>query len=223
MKRWKQARSPLLLAVILMVMFTLIAGQQWLTTSVLASSAVAAAAPAAPDQAAVAQAIPKRAPHVVTADVRALPHVPSAPKIERESEMWQRPKVSADKSVPDPAKLPGPLAAMPGPLQNFAGLSYADLCGGVQCGAGFPPDTNGDVGPNHYIEAVNDAFAIYNKTGTLLASFTENSLWSGAGTGTPCDANNEGDPVVVYDGLADRWILTNLGTAVSGGNPVAPF
>jgi len=63
----------------------------------------------------------------------------------------------------------GPLAPMPSPIQNFAGLSHNDSCTGGQCGAGWPPDPNGDVGPNNYIEAVNDAIAIYNKSGTLVA------------------------------------------------------
>jgi hypothetical protein len=54
-------------------------------------------------------------------------------------------------------------------------------------------------------------------TGTRLAAFTENSLFSSgtragglSGTGTLCDTNSFGDPVVVYDQLADRWILTNF-------------
>ncbi len=81
---------------------------------------------------------------------------------------------------------------------------------------------NGDVGPNHYIQAVNDAFAIYNKTGTLLASFTENQLFSGVGS-TACNGNSQGDPVVVYDWLADRFVLTWFAFGVVGGNPVSPF
>ncbi len=111
---------------------------------------------------------------------------------------------------------------MPSPLQDFGGLNFSDSCTGGQCGAGWPPDTNGDVGLNHYIEAVNDAYAIYSKTGTLLASFTENSLWSGAGA-TPCNGNSSGDTVVLYDTLADRWILTHFAFATSGNTPVAPF
>jgi hypothetical protein len=103
-------------------------------------------------------------------------------------------------------------------------LSRTDTCTGGQCGAGIPPDTNGDVGPSHYIQTVNTAVGIYNKTGTLLASFTFNSLFSGAPTGTPCDANNFGDPVVLYDPMADRWIVTDFAFAVNGGgNPIAPY
>jgi hypothetical protein len=111
-------------------------------------------------------------------------------------------------------------APMPGTIQNFAGLSYSDSCAGGQCGAGWPPDPNGDVGPNHYIEAVNDAVAIYSKTGTRLAAFTQDNLWSGVGS-TPCNGNSQGDPIVVYDWLADRFILSWFAFFGSGTSP--PF
>ena len=88
---------------------------------------------------------------------------------------------------------------------------------GGMAGAGTPPDTNGDVGPNHYIISVNDAYGIYDKaTGALLASFTENSLFSsairaGGLTGTEPLRHQHfwrsGRPVRP---AADRWILTNL-------------
>jgi hypothetical protein len=119
-----------------------------------------------------------------------------------------------------------PLAPMPGTAQNFAGLSFNDLCtdGSGTAGGGWPPDPNGDVGRDHYIQAVNDAYAVYSKTtGLLLASFTEDSLWSTTGQ-NPCNGNSQGDPVVLYDQLADRWILTHFAFAFdSGDNPVAPF
>jgi hypothetical protein len=112
---------------------------------------------------------------------------------------------------------------MPTPIQNFAGLNFVDPCTGGQCGAGWPPDPNGDVGLNHYIVAVNDAYAIYSKTGTLLASFTEDQLWSASGA-NPCNGNSRGDPIVLYDQLADRWILTYFAFAVPfRRNPVSPF
>ncbi|MEP6484526.1 MAG: hypothetical protein ABJB01_08750 [Rudaea sp.] len=126
-------------------------------------------------------------------------------------------------------KIPQPpivrAAPMPAPAQNFAGLSFTTAISGGTAGAGWPPDTNGDVGPVYYIQAVNDAWGIFNKnTGTLVAGFTENQLWQGAATGTPCDADNFGDPVAIHDGLADRWVLTDFAFATDGsGNPVAPF
>jgi Carboxypeptidase regulatory-like domain/Domain of unknown function (DUF4214) len=157
-------------------------------------------------------------------DVRDLPRVASKPHEELEHKMPRSNKQPApedrDQTAPNI-----PLAPMPSAIQNFAGLSRTDLCPpvtGSQCGAGTPPDINGDVGPNHYIEAVNDAYAIYNKTGTLLASFTENALFSGGPTGTLCDTDSFGDPVVVYDQFADRWILTNFAFVLVGSNQVPP-
>jgi hypothetical protein len=69
-----------------------------------------------------------------------------------------------------------------------------------------PPDTNGAVGPNHYVQWVNTAFAVFNKSGGLVwGPFNGNTLWSGFGGG--CQANNDGDPIVQYDKIADRWIF----------------
>ncbi len=65
---------------------------------------------------------------------------------------------------------------MPPTSQNFDGISATGY---------LPPDTNGDVGPNHYVQTVNVAFAIWNKTGTkLYGPANINTLWSGFGG--PC-------------------------------------
>jgi hypothetical protein len=161
-------------------------------------------------------------------DVRTLSQAaPSSTARER----WDRrilPGPPNRKTVPGvpPAAGPraplGPSAPMPATDHNFPGMSFSDACTGGQCGAGWPPDTNGDVGPNHYIQAVNEGYAIYSKTGTKLASFTENQLWSAAGAST-CNGNSQGDPIVVYDGMADRWILTHFAFRVLNGVPIAPF
>ena len=167
--------------------------------------------------------IKKVTPHVYNGDVRDLPSVPSKPKIEVELQEPGNIKQTVSRQGALSPNLI--LAPMPAPSHNFAGLTSSDLCTGGQCGAGIPPDTNGDVGVSHYIQAVNSAFAIYNKAGTLLASFTEDSLWapSGAGGGA-CNGNSQGDPVVIYDALANRWILTNFAFAFDiSGLPVSPF
>jgi hypothetical protein len=103
------------------------------------------------------------------------------------------------------------------PTVNFEGISFTS--------AGWPPDPNGDVGPNHYIQAVNISFAIYAKTGSILAGPTTfDSLWSGAGSGTPCDNENRGDPVVLYDGQSNRWLLTDFAFPLdASGNIQKPF
>ena len=93
---------------------------------------------------------------------------------------------------------------IPGPNTSFD--AFTTLCG---CS---PPDSDGDVGPNHYIVMVNLHFAIYDKGGTLLfGPVANNTLW--AGFGGACQTQNAGDPVVLHDQLANRWILTQFTSA----------
>ena len=72
-----------------------------------------------------------------------------------------------------------------------------------------PPDPDGDVGPNHYVEMVNLSFAIYNKFGTKLFGPADlGTLWQGFAI--PHCSDSSGDPIVLHDQLADRWILTQF-------------
>jgi hypothetical protein len=95
---------------------------------------------------------------------------------------------------------PAPLA-LTGPILTFEGVNNVN---GV-----LPPDTNGDVGPNHYVQWVNLSFAIYDKSGVLLyGPANGNTLWTGFGG--PCETTNDGDPIALYDHLADRWLLSQF-------------
>lgn len=117
---------------------------------------------------------------------------------------------AAQAQVLDPAlEAPAAPAAMPAASANFKGLALGDG------GDAYPPDTNGDVGPNHYIQTVNTAIGIFSKTGTRLASFSFDAFFNG--TGTPCDAANNGDPVVLYDPFSDRWIITDFAWSGNSG------
>ena len=98
---------------------------------------------------------------------------------------------------------------------------------GIPATGVLPPDTVGAVGPSHYIQMVNSAFAIYDKNGALLAGPSQiNALW--AGFGGPCETDNDGDPIARYDHLANRWLLAQFAidknmqcVAISrGANPV---
>ena len=90
---------------------------------------------------------------------------------------------------------------MPSPIRSFAGI-------GNRNGA-VPPDTNGDVGPNHYVQWVNLSFQIWDKSGnSLYGPASGNTLWSGFGG--PCQTTNDGDPIVLYDPLADRWLMSQF-------------
>ncbi|MFN3342045.1 MAG: T9SS type A sorting domain-containing protein [Flavobacteriales bacterium] len=70
---------------------------------------------------------------------------------------------------------------------------------------GTPPDPSGAAGPNHFVQAVNTSWRVYNKSGgTLTASASLSSLWSGS--------SNSGDPIVMYDRHADRWFISQFQT-----------
>ena len=82
---------------------------------------------------------------------------------------------------------------------------------------GAPPDTNGDVGPNHYVQTVNQALTVWNKTGTILyGPVPLNTLWSGFGGN--CQVDNDGDPIVLYDSIADRWFVSQFAVTNPAGH-----
>lgn len=95
---------------------------------------------------------------------------------------------------------------------SFAG-SLLDTFQGIPFGGGTPPDTVGDVGRGHYIGAANASrFGIWSKTGVVLVGATAlRSLWlpNGGAGGSPC-TDGDGDPIVQYDELADRWLLSEF-------------
>ena len=96
-----------------------------------------------------------------------------------------------------PSLIPAPSVSFNGP-GNISGVS--------------PPDPMGDVGPNHYVAMSNLSFQIFNKTGgSVFGPALNNTLW--AGFGGPCQTENSGDPIVLYDQLDDRWILTQFTSA----------
>jgi hypothetical protein len=87
------------------------------------------------------------------------------------------------------------------PLVSFEGL-----------GVGFPlvaapGDPSGDIGPNHYVQVVNFAARVHDRTGaTVLGPFLTSSVWAGFGGG--CEVENAGYASVRYDRLAGRWVIT---------------
>jgi hypothetical protein len=72
-----------------------------------------------------------------------------------------------------------------------------------------PPDTNGDIGPNHYVQVVNTDLAIFDKSGTkLLGPEPTNTLW--CGFGGACATRNDGDATVTYDQFNNRWVIAQF-------------
>jgi hypothetical protein len=84
------------------------------------------------------------------------------------------------------------------------------------CGC-YPPDTNGAAGQNHYVQVVNAQFAAWTKTGTQVVPPTNiNTLFPAA---PHCGVLNRGDPVVVYDQFAQRFVISQFAFNGTGGTP----
>jgi len=117
---------------------------------------------------------------------------------------WTRPRPPVDPLAQRSQSSVGPVSRTFGIIRRFSGMRDSGA---------IPPDTTGDVGPNHYIQMVNGGgtyVSIYNKTGTLLVRFILSTLWASG----PCTGDG-GDPVVVYDEMADRWLLAQFPPADS--------
>jgi hypothetical protein len=103
--------------------------------------------------------------------------------------------------------LAAPSAAMPSPSGTFPGISEAQAQG---VGGGYaPPDTVGAVGPNHYVQAVNTVLRVFDKNGVAQTSLVSLGTFFGP-LGSNCNGQF-GDPTVLYDPLADRWLISQFG------------
>jgi hypothetical protein len=126
-----------------------------------------------------------------------------------------------------PASVPDPVwqrtVSQPSEFSAAAALAPTVNLGFDGVGSGFPgftvnsapPDTNGAVGSTQYVQWVNSSFAVFDKaTGARIAGPTAgNSLWAGFGGG--CQTNNDGDPTVLYDKLANRWVFAQFSVSTT--------
>jgi Fibronectin type III domain len=97
---------------------------------------------------------------------------------------------------------------MPSPLLNFNGIGFP----GVACNCA-PPDTNGEAGATQFVQIVNEGYQVFDKTtgASVLGPVGISTIWTGF-TG-PCETAGDGDPVVLYDQLANRWIVSQFAGA----------
>jgi hypothetical protein len=100
--------------------------------------------------------------------------------------------------------------------QNVAtGGTLLNMDGIASDGSGAPADPNGAVGDTQYVQWVNTRLSIYNKAdgALLLGPIPGNAIFAGM-VGSPggdaCSNSNFGDPIVLYDKLAKRWIFTQF-------------
>lgn len=107
------------------------------------------------------------------------------------------------ENTTDPLSLQSKMGSrsVKGPIVNIEGTGNVN---GV-----YPPDTDGDVGPDHYMQMINLSFAVYDKMGNKLYGPVANStLWSGFPG--PWQGTNDGDPIIMYDDMADRWVASQF-------------
>jgi Secretion system C-terminal sorting domain/Fibronectin type III domain len=93
---------------------------------------------------------------------------------------------------------------------NFNGIGYQPL---------NPPDPTLCVGPNHVIQMINGSsgalFKVFNKTGGQVVAQTFLDAITGKG--------GLGDPIALYDQLADRYVLTEFNNAAETTNEGLTF
>jgi subtilase family serine protease len=132
---------------------------------------------------------------------------PQGEMVKEREPRWRRVSRHPSGLLPDSVVQTSPeIPTIPAPSRTVEGIGNVN--------AVLPPDTTGDVGPNHFVQWVNLSFAVYSKgTATtppalLYGPAAANTLWSGFGG--PCETRNDGDPIVRYDHLADRWVMSQL-------------
>ena len=143
------------------------------------------------------------------------------PGTRQEDRLFPRPKrikpeLAEEKISIAPAEPAAPVKE--GEIVRAAPARPARLVQGTrfrQVGRRLPPDTNGDVGPNHYIQTVNTAVGIYAKT--RHAAVRLQLRHAVHRHRHPLRRNNNGDPIVLYDPQADRWILTDFALTHDNG------
>ena len=107
--------------------------------------------------------------------------------------------------APDTSGRPPAPPTIPSPIANFDGIGASGSA---------PPDTQADAGPTQVAEMANTRFAVYSKTGTvLLGPENTNTIWAGFGGG--CQTNNDGDGVVLFDTMAQRWVLSQFSVSTT--------
>ena len=179
-------------------------------------------------------------PQVNAAEHAVSPPLILLPPARTVSKRWRNPRLrfrrgsTSTEDIAPLATAARPLSVFPrallvAPAGSFDGLGdgFAGPAGAFTV-ASAPPDPVGDIGPGHYVQMVNTSFAVFDKRGTPLSGpIATNALFSSlAGTGAGgnlCATTNHGDGIVLYDPLADRWLLSQFAFDVDvGGNPVLP-
>ena len=153
--------------------------------------------------------------------LRDLPKTPSVPEHEGGyiPNIFIKPEGRVNTwQVPDYSRMQNAPTGTPAPA---LGASYNGIGNPVACGSCIPPDTNGDVSDQHFIQWVNSRWAIYNKTtGAVVQAPTPGNSFF-AGFGGKCQTTNAGDPIALWDAQAKRWVMSQFVTSAPFAQCVA--
>ncbi|HET9033065.1 MAG TPA: hypothetical protein VFN25_09180 [Dokdonella sp.] len=153
--------------------------------------------------------------------IRNLPDAPTVPETESGliPNIFIKPENRANAwAIPDYSNMQTAPTGTPAPTlgASFDGIGNPTACGGC-----IPPDTNGDVSDQHFIQWVNNKWAIYDKnTGAVVQAPTAGNSFF-AGFGGKCQTTNSGDPLAVWDAQAKRWVMSQFVTSAPFAQCVA--
>jgi hypothetical protein len=157
--------------------------------------------------------------HVVAAavvDLRALAREAAEQETESEPpEPQEKPEPNVRFTVPPP--FPAPLtearstSVVESPYVSASFLAQPDAPPVGSTKTESPPDTNGAVGRDKLMVALNSNYVIQRKSdGKVLSKVSMDTFWSRVG------ARNPFDPRVLYDPYSDRWLVS------AGDSPLQP-
>ena len=149
--------------------------------------------------------------HDTSPPLRTIPPAPSPPPgTKKEKRQHGVPKLLGSAFDPVVQSSTG-AAQTPSLISSFEGIGQGFQSYFV---TSAPPDPNGSVGPNNYVEIVNQDFAVLDKSGNVVyGPVPTNTLFTGYGGG--CETNDDGDGTVKYDQLANRWIIQQLSVSTT--------
>jgi len=121
---------------------------------------------------------------------------------DQQGKPWHNPLVDLQQSSQTPSLNSSRVFSTP--IVNVSGWQSSSS----------PPDTTGDVGPNHFLQGINasggSGVRVFTKSGSQMTDFLLESLASGGNC-----ASGYCDPIVLYDQLADRWLISEFASSGS--------
>ena len=168
---------------------------------IVASFFLSAAPAAAQDWVPYGEA--SRSAHVVSPEVRTMPDAASQVSSHNQTPIQHRPDFvpHPGPTTPDPVLQTSPgTTAAPAAVTGFDGVAFNGY---------YPPDANSSVSLTQVVQTTNVMLAVYNKTGGLLKGPVALSTFF-SGLGNLCDTTDGGDPVVLWDKIAHRWVITQI-------------